>query len=35
MASKVLSVARTLAFMTLIIVTASAAKFGLAIHYLR
>lgn len=35
MASKVLSVARTLAFMTLIIVTASAAKFGLAIHNLR
>ena len=35
MASKVLSVARTLAFMTLIIVTASAAKFGLALHYLR
>jgi hypothetical protein len=35
MVSKVLSVARTLAFMTLIIVTASAAKFGLALHYLR
>jgi hypothetical protein len=35
MASKVLSVARTLAFLTLIIVTASAAKFGLALHYLR
>ena len=35
MASKVLSVARTLAFMTLIIVTASAVKFGLTLHYLR
>jgi hypothetical protein len=35
MMNKVLSVARTLAFMTLIIVTASAAKFGLALHYLR
>jgi hypothetical protein len=34
MVSKVLSVARTLAFFTLILGTASAAKFGIALHYL-
>jgi hypothetical protein len=34
MVSKVLSVARTLAFLTLIVGTASAAKFGLTLHYL-
>ena len=35
MVSKVLSVARTLAFLTLIASTVSPAKFGLALHYLR
>jgi hypothetical protein len=35
MVSKVLSFARTLAFLTLIVGTVSAAKLSLALHYLR
>ena len=35
MVSKVLSITRTLAFLTLIVGTVTMAKLGLAIHYLR
>ena len=35
MMNKVLSVARTLAFLILIVGTAAMAKFGIALHYLR
>jgi hypothetical protein len=35
MVSKVLSITRTLAFVTLIASTVSLAKFGLVLHYLR
>ena len=35
MVSKVLSVARTLAFLTMIVGTVTMAKLGLAIHNLR
>ena len=35
MVSKLLSLARTLAFLTLMVSTVSLAKLGLALHYLR